>query len=143
MVAGLVGALLWIAWGLAIVVGLIESAQRARWWFVSGAAALFAAVLVLAIQTDVIGDPWVGYCVWALAGIALAPLPLLDHGDRSARRHRSRSPQGERHRARLFLIHHFLAIADHHHVGRHIRRLVLRKLLQVDGGTRDVDLTLQ
>ena len=53
--------------------GLIESEQRARWWFVSGAAALFAAVLVLAIQTDVIGDPWVGYCVWALAGIALAP----------------------------------------------------------------------
>src|SRR5262245_7900892 len=92
---GLVGALLWIAWGLAIVVGLIESAQRTRWWFVSGAAALFAAVLVLAIQTDVIGDPWVGYCVWALAGIALAPLPLLDHGDRSARRHRPRSPQGE------------------------------------------------
>jgi hypothetical protein len=92
---GLVGALLWIAWGLAIVVALIESALRARWWFVSGAAALFAAVLVLAIQTDVIGDPWVGYCVWALAGIALAPLPLLDHGDRSARRHRPRSPQGE------------------------------------------------
>jgi O-Antigen ligase len=92
---GLLGALLWIAWGLGIVVGLIESALRARWWFVSGAAALFAAVLVLAIQTDVIGDPWIGYCVWALAGIALAPLPLLDHGDRSARRHRPRPPQGE------------------------------------------------
>jgi hypothetical protein len=92
---GLLGALLWIAWGLGIVVGLIESALRTRWWFVSGAAALFAAVLVLAIQTDVIGDPWIGYCVWALAGIALAPLPLLDHGDRSARRHRPRPPQGE------------------------------------------------
>ena len=26
------------------------------------------AVLVLAIQTDVIGDPWVAYCVWGLAG---------------------------------------------------------------------------
>jgi hypothetical protein len=92
---GLLGALLWIAWGLGIVVGLILSALRARWWFVIGAASLFAAVLVLAIQTDVIGDPWVGYCVWALAGIALAPLPLLDHGDRSARRHRPRPPQGE------------------------------------------------
>jgi hypothetical protein len=92
---GLLGALLWIAWGLGIVVGLILSALRARWWFVIGAASLFAAVLVLAIQTDVIGDPWIGYCVWALAGIALAPLPLLDHGDRSARRHRPRPPQGE------------------------------------------------
>jgi hypothetical protein len=92
---GLLGALLWIAWGLGIVVGLILSALRARWWFVIGAASLFAAVLVLAIQTDVIGDPWIGYCVWALAGIALAPLPFARNGDRSARRHRSRPPQGQ------------------------------------------------
>jgi hypothetical protein len=27
---------------------------------------------VLAVQTDVIGDPWMAYCLWALAGIALA-----------------------------------------------------------------------
>jgi hypothetical protein len=92
---GLVGALLWVAWGLAIATALIAAALRASWWFVSGTAALFAAVLVLAIQTDVIGDPWVGYCVWALAGIALAPLPFVRHGDRSARRHRPRSSQGE------------------------------------------------
>jgi hypothetical protein len=25
-------------------------------------------VLALAVQTDVIGDPWVAYCVWGLAG---------------------------------------------------------------------------
>ncbi len=31
-------------------------------------AAAFAAILALAIQTDVIGDPWVAYCVWALGG---------------------------------------------------------------------------
>jgi O-antigen ligase/polysaccharide polymerase Wzy-like membrane protein len=93
--AGLFGALLWVAWGLAVVAGLIVSALRTRWWFVIGTAALFAAVLVLAIQTDVIGDPWIGYCVWALAGIALAPLPFAGHGDRSARRHRPRPPQGQ------------------------------------------------
>jgi hypothetical protein len=28
-------------------------------------------VLALSLQTDVIGDPWVAYCVWALAGAAL------------------------------------------------------------------------
>jgi hypothetical protein len=33
--------------------------------------AAFAAILALAVQTDVIGDPWVAYCVWALAGAAL------------------------------------------------------------------------
>ena len=35
-------------------------------------AIAFAAVLALAIQTDVIGDPWVAYCVWALAGALVA-----------------------------------------------------------------------
>jgi hypothetical protein len=34
--------------------------------------AAFAAVLALAVQTDVIGDPWVAYCVWGLVGAALA-----------------------------------------------------------------------
>ncbi|MGI8422372.1 MAG: O-antigen ligase family protein, partial [Gaiellaceae bacterium] len=63
---GLLGALLWIAWGLAVLVGLVRS--RA-----AGAAAAFAAVLVLAVQTDVLGDPWIAYCVWALAGGLLVP----------------------------------------------------------------------
>ncbi len=41
---------------------------------VSGAA--LAAVLALAVQTDVIGVPWLAYVVWALAGSALtAPRP--------------------------------------------------------------------
>jgi hypothetical protein len=39
----------------------------------AAAAAVFAAILVLAIQTDVIGDPWVAYCVWALGGIVFRP----------------------------------------------------------------------
>jgi hypothetical protein len=49
---------------LAVLVGLVR-AHEARM------AAAFAAILALAVQTDVIGDPWVAYCVWALAGAFL------------------------------------------------------------------------
>jgi len=90
---GLVGALLWIAWSLAIFVGLVRRSAAAI-------AAVFAAVLVLAIQTDVIGDPWVGYVVWAVAGIGLAEVALSGNDDRSASRYRARPPEGERPRAR-------------------------------------------
>jgi hypothetical protein len=61
---GILGSLVWIAWGLAVVYGLVRS-QAFR------VCAAFAAVLALAVQTDVIGDPWVAYCVWTLAGAAL------------------------------------------------------------------------
>jgi hypothetical protein len=74
---GLFGALLWIAWGLAIFIALVTAAWRTRWWAGAGIAAAFGATLVLAVQTDVIGDPWMAYCLWALAGIALRPLPIL------------------------------------------------------------------
>jgi hypothetical protein len=74
---GLLGALLWIVWGLAIFAALVATARRTRWWAASGIAAVFGAALVLAVQTDVIGDPWMAYCLWALAGIALRPLPIL------------------------------------------------------------------
>jgi hypothetical protein len=74
---GLFGALLWTAWGLAIFVALVSTAWRTRWWSAAGIAAAFGATLVLAVQTDVIGDPWMAYCLWALAGIALRPLPIL------------------------------------------------------------------
>jgi hypothetical protein len=70
---GVVGAVLWTLWGLVLLVGLI----RARTPF----AAAFAAILALAVQTDVIGDPWVSYCVWALGGTLLVaarlPAPSL------------------------------------------------------------------
>jgi hypothetical protein len=39
----------------------------------AGVAAAFGAALVLAVQTDVIGDPWMAYVLWGLAGLALAP----------------------------------------------------------------------
>ena len=63
---GLLGALLWTAWALALLWALVRAARDSRW--AATVAAAFAAILVLAIQTDVIGDPWVAYCVWILAG---------------------------------------------------------------------------
>jgi hypothetical protein len=60
---GVVGALVWLAWVVLVLGGLV----RAHVLF----AAAFAAVAVLAIQTDVIGDPWVAYSVWAGAGALL------------------------------------------------------------------------
>ena len=71
---GVLGAVLWTAWGLAVLAGLVRAGRRDAW--AAGVAAAFASILVLAIQTDVIGDPWVAYCVWALAGaLALRASP--------------------------------------------------------------------
>ena len=74
---GLLGALIWIAWGLALFGSLVVIARRTRWWAAAGIAAAYGATLVLAVQTDVIGDPWMAYCLWAFAGIALRPPPIL------------------------------------------------------------------
>jgi hypothetical protein len=59
---GVLGSLLWIAWNLGAL-WLIRNEVRV--------AAAFAAILALAIQTDVIGDPWVAYCMWGLVGAAV------------------------------------------------------------------------
>jgi hypothetical protein len=61
---GLVGALIFVAWSLALVWELL----RCGWAWIGGA---FVAVLALALQTDVIGVPWVTYVLWALAGTAV------------------------------------------------------------------------
>jgi hypothetical protein len=74
---GLSGALVWIAWGIAAFVALLLTAHRTRWWPAEGIAAAFGAALVLAVQTDVIGDPWLAYCLWCFAGIALLAPPIL------------------------------------------------------------------
>jgi hypothetical protein len=55
---GLLGGLAFLAWSLV----LLQSTVRRRAWL--GAA--FAAVLVLGLQTDVIGVPWIAVAVWAL-----------------------------------------------------------------------------
>lgn len=57
---GLAGGLVFVAWSLA----LLWATLRSRPWL--GAA--FAAVLVLGLQTDVIGVPWLAVVVWSLAG---------------------------------------------------------------------------
>jgi len=57
---GILGALAFVAWSLVLLRGLLVR----RPWL--GAA--FAAVLLLGLQTDVIGVPWVAVAVWALAG---------------------------------------------------------------------------
>jgi hypothetical protein len=56
---GLLGALVFVAWSLAMLRRLLVR----RPWL--GAA--FAAVLLLGLQTDVIGVPWIAVVVWALA----------------------------------------------------------------------------
>ncbi|MGZ4389987.1 MAG: hypothetical protein ACXVZL_11465, partial [Gaiellaceae bacterium] len=62
--AGLAGLALFVAFNLLLLWRLL---CRAPW-----VAASLAAVLVLAVQTDVIGVPWVAVCVWAFAGGELA-----------------------------------------------------------------------
>jgi hypothetical protein len=61
---GLAGALLFIAWNGSLLVELVRR-RRAE------IAAVLAFVLVVAIQTDAYGIPWLAYCVWWLAGSAL------------------------------------------------------------------------
>ena len=58
--AGLVGGLLFVAWSVALVWIVLPCVA----WV--GAALL--AVLLLGLQTDVIGVPWIAYVIWALAG---------------------------------------------------------------------------
>jgi O-antigen ligase len=69
---GLAGALVFVAWSLV----LLRRSLACPW-----IAAALVAVLVLGVQTDVIGAPWVAVVVWALAGEAAgrvrAPVPGL------------------------------------------------------------------
>jgi len=69
--AGVVGVAAFVLWSLALLVGL----WRKEAWLV----AVFAAVLLLGVQTDVIGVHWIAFTVWAAAGLELG----LRH-DRSA-----------------------------------------------------------
>jgi hypothetical protein len=60
---GLAGALVFIVWCLVLARGTL---RRYAWL---GAA--FVAVLVLGLQTDVIGVPWIAVVVWAAVGDAI------------------------------------------------------------------------
>lgn len=60
---GLAGLAAFSAWLLAVLAGL---RSRSQWL-----TAAWAAVLAIALQTDVIGIHWIAYVVFALAGAAL------------------------------------------------------------------------
>jgi hypothetical protein len=64
---GLLGALAFIAWNLALLQALLRKA-RERELAVAAVAASLAAVLALAVQTDVLGVPWIALCLWWVAG---------------------------------------------------------------------------
>jgi xanthosine utilization system XapX-like protein len=71
--AGIAGAVAFVLWSVAILVGL----WRREAWL----AGAFAAVLLLALQTDVIGVHWLAFTVWAAAGLALGRSPGVPEGD--------------------------------------------------------------
>jgi hypothetical protein len=73
---GVLGSVLWTVWVLALFAALLLKARRTRWWAAVAVAAAFGAAAVLAVQTDVIGDPWMGYVLWSLAGMVLAIDPF-------------------------------------------------------------------
>jgi hypothetical protein len=66
--AGVAGVLGFVLWSLAVLAGL----WRREAWL----AAAFATVLVIGLQTDVIGIHWIAFTVWVAAGLALG-LPRL------------------------------------------------------------------
>jgi hypothetical protein len=68
---GLAGALLWAAWGIALLLALVRAVRGELRVPVAVVASGFAAMLLLALQTDVVGDPWLAYVAWAAAGLAL------------------------------------------------------------------------
>ncbi len=69
---GLVGMLLFVAWQLALLAGLVRRAWTEPVGDLRDAAAGFAAalaaVLLIAVQTDAYGIPWLSYCLWWLCG---------------------------------------------------------------------------
>jgi len=65
--AGVVGMAAFVLWSLALLLLLL---RREPWL---GAA--FSAVLLLGLQTDVIGVHWLAVVVWAAAGTAVSPSP--------------------------------------------------------------------
>jgi hypothetical protein len=73
--AGIAGLAAFVLWSLALLLALW---RREEWL-----AAAFAAVLLLGLQTDIIGVHWIAVVVWAAAGIALGPLEPRPGPDRA------------------------------------------------------------
>ena len=66
---GVVGLALFIAWNGALLVALARQGRHAA--VAAWIAAALATVLALAVQTDVLGVPWLAFCLWAFAGSAV------------------------------------------------------------------------
>jgi hypothetical protein len=62
--AGLAGLAAFVLWSIALLLALV---RREPW-----VAAAFAAVLLLGLQTDVIGIHWLAAALWGAAGIAIS-----------------------------------------------------------------------
>lgn len=67
--AGIAGMVAFVLWNVALLAGL----WRRKAWL----AAALATVLLIGLQTDVIGIHWIAFTVWAGAGLALG-LPATD-----------------------------------------------------------------
>jgi len=69
---GLAGMLAFVLWNLALLAGLVRRAWNeppgALRDGAAGIAAALAAILLIAIQTDAFGIPWLAYVLWWLAG---------------------------------------------------------------------------
>jgi len=61
--AGVAGMAAFMLWSLVVFAGL--------WGRKAWLAASFATVLVLGLQTDVLGIHWLAFTIWAAAGLAL------------------------------------------------------------------------
>jgi hypothetical protein len=73
---GLAGMIIFVGWSVLLLRSLVVAAVRTRddGTAAAGVAAAFAAVLALALQTDVLGVPWLAYCLWGAAGLAAGKL---------------------------------------------------------------------
>jgi O-Antigen ligase len=93
---GLAGVLLYLAWNLLLLAGLLRAARRAEEptlrWAAAGMAGALATVLALGVQTDAFGVPWLAYCVWWLSAAVAEPLGRLAWPFRAAASTRWSSP---------------------------------------------------
>jgi hypothetical protein len=81
---GLLGALAFVAWSLLLLLGLVRSARSGD----RAAAALAAsmtAVLALAVQTDVLGVPWLALCLWWAAGSLVSAAAVPERAPEASR----------------------------------------------------------
>ena len=69
---GLAGMVVFVLWNLALLAGLVRRAWDEQPGALrdgaAGIAAALAAILLIAVQTDAIGIPWLAYVLWWLAG---------------------------------------------------------------------------